>query len=287
MDGPQAALPFLKSGDGFRADVERLRGVAVLLVVGCHCGIPWCVGGFVGVDIFFVISGYLITGLLAREYQETSRIDFAGFFARRARRLLPACSAVLAATMLTAALFLAPQEINAVARAALAGSLYVSNVFFDHASSDYFAPAVHRNPLLHTWSLGLEEQFYLLWPALILIAGRRRTRTALWILAALAASSFACGVVATRAAPTLAFYELPARAWEFAAGGLLALAAAIVPSARIRILGVVGGIVGAAMILGTAFWGAEEADFQDGSRWLPSQGRSSYYSPETPRRVAA
>ena len=133
---------FLKSGDGFRADVEGLRGIAVLLVVGCHCGISWCAGGFVGVDIFFVISGYLITGILAREYRQTSRIDFAGFFARRARRLLPACTTVFAATLLAASLFLAPQEIDATARAALAGSLYVSNIFFDHASSDYFAAAV-------------------------------------------------------------------------------------------------------------------------------------------------
>jgi peptidoglycan/LPS O-acetylase OafA/YrhL len=84
MDGPQATLPFLKSGDSFRADIEALRGVAVLLLVGCHCGISWCMGRFVGVDIFFVISGYSITGLLVREYRETSRIDLTGFFARRA-----------------------------------------------------------------------------------------------------------------------------------------------------------------------------------------------------------
>ena len=92
MDGPESPLFALKSGPAFRADIEGLRGVAVLLVVGCHCGISWCAGGFVGVDIFFVISGYLITGILAREYRQTSRIDFAGFFARRARRLLPACT---------------------------------------------------------------------------------------------------------------------------------------------------------------------------------------------------
>jgi peptidoglycan/LPS O-acetylase OafA/YrhL len=255
MNGSQALLPVPKSSVAFRADIEGLRGIAVLLVVGCHCGISWCAGGFIGVDIFFVISGYLITGLLAREYRETSHIDLVGFFARRARRLLPACAAVLAATLLVAALFLAPQEIGATARAALAGSLYMSNVFFDHASSDYFAPAVQRNPLLHTWSLGVEEQFYLLWPGLILVAGRwRRTRPALWMLGALAASSFGCGVLATREAPTFAFYELPARAWEFAAGGLLALAAAAVHSARTRILAVAGGMVGAALIMGTVFW---------------------------------
>jgi peptidoglycan/LPS O-acetylase OafA/YrhL len=252
MEEAQTAPPLPKPGDIFRADIEGLRAIAVLLVVGCHCGISWCAGGFVGVDIFFVISGYLITGSLAREYFDTSRIDFAGFFARRARRLLPACLVVLAATALAAALLLAPQEMDSTAHAGLASSLYVSNIFFDHASSDYFAPAVQRNPLLHTWSLGVEEQFYLVWPCLILFAGR--SARARWILGALAASSFACGFLATRNAPTFAFYELPARAWEFAAGGLLALATAVVPSTRARIGAVTGGIAGAAMIFGTMLW---------------------------------
>src|ERR1700733_13901895 len=103
MDGPQALLPFLKSGDGFRPDVEGLRGVAVLLVVGCHCGISWCAGGFVGVDVFFVLSGYLITGLLATEYRSTSRIDLPRFFARRARRLLPTSALVIVVVTLAAA----------------------------------------------------------------------------------------------------------------------------------------------------------------------------------------
>jgi peptidoglycan/LPS O-acetylase OafA/YrhL len=250
MDGPQTALPLPKSGDTFRADIEGLRGIAVLLVIGCHCGVSWCAGGFVGVDIFFVISGYLITGLLAREYLATSHIDFAVFFARRARRLLPAGLVVLASTALAAALLLAPQEIDSTARAGLAGSLYVSNIFFDLASSDYFAPAVQQNPLLHTWSLGVEEQFYLVWPWLILFAGRS-TRARSWILGALAASSFACGLVATRHAPTFAFYELPARAWEFASGGILALATAVKRSGRAGVWSVAGGIVGAAMIVGT------------------------------------
>lgn len=253
MGGPQTALRLERST--FRADVEGLRGIAVLLVIGCHCGISWCAGGFVGVDVFFVISGYLITGLLVREYLETSRIDFGGFFARRARRLLPACFVVLASTTLAAALLLSPQEMDSTARAALAGSLYVSNLFFDHASSDYFAAAVQRNALLHTWSLGVEEQFYLVWPGLILFACRsRRAGSAVWILGALAVGSFACGVLTTRVAPMFAFYELPARAWEFAGGGLLALPTAVACSARTRFLAVAGGATGAAMILGTALW---------------------------------
>jgi peptidoglycan/LPS O-acetylase OafA/YrhL len=254
MDGPENALPLPKSADKFRADIEGLRGVAVLLVVGCHCGISWCAGGFVGVDIFFVISGYLITDLLTREYLKTSRIDFGEFFARRARRLLPVFVVVLASTALTAAWFLGPQDIVSTARAAIAASLYVSNIFFDHASSDYFAPAVQRNPLLHTWSLGVEEQVYLVWPCLILFTRRSsRFRPGVWIMGAVAVGSFACSLLATRDAPTFAFFELPARAWEFAGGGILALATAI-PFPRTRNWALAGGIGGAAMILGTVIW---------------------------------
>jgi peptidoglycan/LPS O-acetylase OafA/YrhL len=240
-------------GDCFRPDIEGLRGVAVLLVVACHCGISWCAGGFVGVDVFFVLSGYLITGLLATEYRATTRIDFARFFARRARRLLPACALVLLVTTLAAAAAFAPQEIAFTARAAGAAGLYVSNVFFDHSAADYFAPNVEGNPLLHTWSLGLEEQFYLIWPLLIMLASRgpNRARRSIWILGALAAVSFLCCVYATQRLPTVAFYELPARAWEFAAGGLLALLPVSMTSVATR--GAVAiGIVGIALILGTA-----------------------------------
>ena len=211
----------------FRPDIEGLRGVAVLLVVACHCAIPWTTGGFIGVDVFFVLSGYLITGLLAAEQRAARRVDLVGFYARRARRLLPAGVLVLLATLAAALALLPPPELVSAGRAALAAALYVSNVFFDHGASDYFAPAVETNPLLHTWSLGVEEQFYLIWPLLLLFAarGQNGARRSLAVLGALALLSFACCALATRLAPTLAFYELPARAWEFAAGGLLALRA--------------------------------------------------------------
>jgi len=225
----------------------------VLLVVACHCGISWCAGGFVGVDVFFVLSGYLITRLLATEFRVTSQIDFYGFFARRARRLLPTGALVLLATTLIAAAILTPQNIAFTGRAALATALYASNIFFDCSASDYFAPNIGLNPLLHTWSLGVEEQFYLLWPLLILLTfrGQRRVRRSIWILGVIAAVSFMCCIYATRSAPTFAFYELPARAWEFAAGGLLAL----VPVSRAPAnsnWAVACGFGGIAMILGTA-----------------------------------
>jgi peptidoglycan/LPS O-acetylase OafA/YrhL len=239
------------SAESFRPDVEGLRGVAVLIVVGCHCGISWCRGGFVGVDVFFALSGYLITSLLVAEYRATSRIELRNFYARRARRLLPAGVLVLAVTSFFALAFLTPQEMTFAGRAARWAGLYVSNVFFDHSASDYFAPDVEGNPLLHTWSLGLEEQFYLLWPMLILVAhrGPHRTQRLVGILSAAIVLSFACSVYATNLAPTFAFYELPARGWEFAAGGLLALLpVSKIPGSSGWAVGF--GLIGLAVILG-------------------------------------
>jgi peptidoglycan/LPS O-acetylase OafA/YrhL len=218
-------MPLSARPDEFRPDIEGLRAIAILLVVACHCGVPRFAGGFVGVDVFFVLSGYLITRILFRELRETSRIDLTAFFARRVRRLLPTSALVLLTTALVASAIYTPQELSMTARAVRAASLYVSNIYFDGSAADYFAPAVIGNPLLHTWSLGVEEQFYLLWPCLILLArGRARSvRQTLWILSTVAALSLSWCIAATRLAPTFAFYELPARAWEFAAGGILAL----------------------------------------------------------------
>ena len=235
--------------DGFRPDLEGLRGVAILLVVACHCGIAWCAGGFIGVDVFFVLSGFLITGLLAQEHRDTSRIDLPGFFARRVRRLLPAALLVFLLTLWAAvALLLAPQEIEMAARSAIAAACYVSNLFFDRTAADYFAASIAANPFLHTWSLAVEEQFYLLWPWLILATRPGKPRIV--VLGALTAVSFACAVLSTNIVPTFAFYELPARAWEFAAGGLLAIMPGSKASAPKR--AVVVGIAGICLILGTA-----------------------------------
>ena len=239
--------------DAFRPDIEGLRAIAILLVVACHCGVPRFAGGFVGVDIFFVLSGYLITEILSRELRETSRIDFTAFYARRARRLLPLSALVLLTTGLLSSAIYTPQELALTARAVRAASLYVSNIYFDRSASDYFAPSVEGNPLLHTWSLGVEEQFYLIWPALILLAGvraRRATRT-LWILSAVAVVSLACCIAATWIAPTFAFYELPARAWEFAAGGILALLPGKASRTHSPVVAV-GASIGLSLIFGSA-----------------------------------
>jgi peptidoglycan/LPS O-acetylase OafA/YrhL len=194
-------------------------------VVAFHTGIPGFSGGFVGVDVFFVLSGYLITGLLVAEIQKTSRLNLLQFYARRARRLLPASALTVSVTLLVGAIILAPRELTFAGRAARATAVYASNIFFAGNDVDYFSPRAENNPLVHTWSLGVEEQFYLLWPLLIMLGlqFRRSRKVLLGALSGLTVLSLAVCVWFTANGGTFAFYELPARAWEFGIGGLAAL----------------------------------------------------------------
>ena len=209
----------------FRPDIEGLRGIAILLVVLFHCDVPGLSGGFVGVDVFFVLSGFLITGMLVDEIQRTSKLSLLQFYARRVRRLLPASVLALVATLLMGAILLAPRELEWAGHAGQAAALYMSNIFFDKNAGDYFGPDLKFNPLLHTWSLAVEEQFYVFWPLLIVVSMRYcRSRAGLVsALAGLTMISFGVGLWFTLKGGTFAFYELPARAWEFGVGGLAAL----------------------------------------------------------------
>ncbi|HMS84474.1 MAG TPA: acyltransferase family protein [Nitrospira sp.] len=206
----------------FRADIEGLRGVAILLVVLYHCNVPGLSGGYTGVDVFFVLSGFLITGILVREVQTTSRLNLLEFYARRARRLLPAFAVTLVTTLLLGVILLPPQELDLAARAARSAALHMSNIFFDKNTGDYFSPNIQSNPLLHTWSLAVEEQFYLFWPLLILLSVHwwRSTNALMTLLSGLTLISLGIGIGFTIKGGTFAFYELPARAWEFGMGGL-------------------------------------------------------------------
>jgi peptidoglycan/LPS O-acetylase OafA/YrhL len=183
--------------------IDGLRAIAVLSVVAYHAGAP---AGFVGVDVFFVISGYLITGVLLE------RPPLVEFYARRARRILPA--AFLCVLVTLALSFALLPSAGDVARSAASAGLFVANVFFQHATGDYWSDSADTMPLLHLWSLSVEEQFYLLWP-LLLLAGRR------W-LPWVAGISLALFAWWSYADPSAAFYQMPARAWELAAGGLIA-----------------------------------------------------------------
>ncbi|WP_090450770.1 acyltransferase family protein [Dyella sp. OK004] len=211
---------------GFRGDIEGLRAVAILLVVAAHAGVPWLTGGFVGVDVFFVLSGYLITGLLVQEMAGSNRLDFLAFYVRRLRRLLPALLVMLLVTCLLAAQLLAPVEQRGQASASAMAAIWLSNVHFALAKLDYFSPGSESNLFLHTWSLGVEEQFYLLWPALLLAifvgrnGGKAFTRLK-WAMLIILLASFASCVVLTQTSPQLAFYMMPMRAWQFSLGALV------------------------------------------------------------------
>lgn len=229
----------LSSAPAWRSDIEGVRGIAVLLVVLYHAGVPGFTGGYIGVDIFFVLSGYLITGLLYAEATQTGRVDLPRFYARRARRLLPAAALLLVGVMLFALIFYSPLEQVEIARTGVATSLYLSNLYFGASATDYLAAEADTNPLLHTWSLAVEEQFYLGWPLLLLLLmgpmALRGRRTAglpatmlrrRWIAGAIAVSGAAfllTWFLMDSGRTHWAFFGSPPRAWEFAVGGLAAL----------------------------------------------------------------
>ncbi|MGB0064206.1 MAG: acyltransferase family protein, partial [Terracidiphilus sp.] len=225
----QPPQPGSRSSSGiklaFRPDIEGLRALAILLVIFSHAGLPVFPSGFIGVDVFFVLSGYLITRLLLEEIRTTGRIRFSRFYARRARRLLPAALLLVVAVCLVEAVVINPLEQYRVLKAAFATLLYSSNIYFAHVSESYFNLLSAANPLLHTWSLAVEEQFYLVWPILLLLLtrGRRSARALLSALVALAALSFAFCIWCTSHNLMSAFFNSPARAWEFCLGALLAL----------------------------------------------------------------
>jgi peptidoglycan/LPS O-acetylase OafA/YrhL len=215
------------AGGGFRPDLEGLRGVAILLVLVFHARLPGTGGGFVGVDVFLVLSGFLITGLLLRERERLGTIDLRVFYARRARRILPAALAVIVGTLALSALMLAPLDLPGVAVDAAAAALSVGNLRFAVNAMDYFAPPAAPSPLLHYWSLGVEEQFYLVWPALMIVAarGRRPRLGAAAALGVVLLASYAAALFLTDFSAPWAFYSLPTRAWQLALGGLLAVSA--------------------------------------------------------------
>ena len=224
---------------GFRPDIEGLRAVAVLAVVLFHAEVPGVGGGFVGVDVFFVISGFLITGLLWREVSTKGTVGLRRFYGARARRLLPASATVGIITAIGAAALLPPLQAPSVLQEGIASALYVSNYWFIAEGVHYFGGHLPPSPFQHYWSLGVEEQFYLVWPALIIgtvwlirLALRRSKADAvssqrpyLVVLALVAAVSFALSLVITYVMPAVAFFSLPTRAWQLAAGGLVALTA--------------------------------------------------------------
>ena len=208
----------------FRPDIEGLRGIAILLVLLFHAGLPWTPGGFVGVDVFFVISGFLITGKLWRESQQPGGLNITRFYAWRIRRLLPAALVAVALISLVGLLLAAPLDRSELAADGAASALSIANMRFI-GSVDYFAATTSPSPFLHFWSLSVEEQFYLVWPALIVLLTWRGGSSRRLIVALLigVVASFALSIWLTDTSPARAFYLLPTRVWQLGVGGLLAL----------------------------------------------------------------
>lgn len=269
----------------FRPDIEGLRAVAVLGVVMFHAAVPGVGGGYVGVDVFFVISGFLITGLLWREVSGSGSVRLRKFYGARARRLLPASATVGVITMVASIILLPPLRVPTVLYDGIASALYVGNYWFILDNINYFADSLTPSPFLHYWSLGVEEQFYLVWAPLILgtawvtrrfrrnrapaIASSRRPY--LIILGLVTALSFAMSLVITYVVPAMAFFSLATRAWQLAIGGLVALTAIHWQRLSPR-LAAIGGWAGLAMIVVACVWFTPATPFPGTAALLPTLG---------------
>lgn len=243
-----------------RLDIQGLRALAVLMVMAFHARLP-VPGGFVGVDVFFVISGYVITAMLVRELARNGRVDFRRFYLRRFKRLTPALALMVCVTMILAALLLSPLGTQQdAARTAIGAMLLGANYVIAKLSGEYFGLDAHSNALLNTWSLSVEEQFYLAFPLLLAIAwrlGRRWQRP--WVVKAIVATvgvgslALALGGSYGMTLPAeqwlIQFYSPLTRAWEFAAGSLLALLPNPWRSRRVSTALGVAGVLGLAASL--------------------------------------
>ena len=259
----------------YRREIDGLRALAVVPVIFFHAGFRAFSGGFVGVDVFFVISGYLITSLILAE-SALGTFSLAGFYERRARRILPALFVVMAVCIPVSWFLLLPSDMKAFSESLVAVSVFASNVLF-YSESGYFAADAELKPLLHTWSLAVEEQFYVLFPLFLLAAwqiGRK------WVAASLAVVAFISLALAQWGAfnyPAATFFLLPTRGWELLMGGLIALhcnsrqSSASIASSRPPLEGIASA-VGVAMILSGVFVFGKETPFPSLYALLPTLG---------------
>ncbi|HSK21681.1 MAG TPA: acyltransferase family protein [Egicoccus sp.] len=266
------AVPVAPERPNHRPDIEGLRAVAVVLVLLFHADVPGFGGGYVGVDVFFVLSGFLITRLLLDERDRTGTIRLGEFYARRLRRLLPASSVVILFTVVAAWLVVPPLLFPATAVDGLWAAGWLANYRFVGQGLDYLASAGAESPLLHFWSLAVEEQFYLLWPALILLItrgtrpGARRRVTI--VLTGVVVVSLVLSIVQTMTDPVVAYYSLHTRAWELALGGLLAIAGPV--TARVRpAIGVALGVTGLGVLVATSVTYSTATPFPGWTALLP------------------
>lgn len=256
----------------YRPDIDGLRAVAVLAVVIFHINAGLMPGGFVGVDIFFVISGYLITGNILKGQASNRGFSWAEFYRRRALRILPVLFVVILATLVVGHFILLPDDLKELSYVSIASILPTANIYFTYfLDTGYFADASALQPLLHLWSLGVEEQFYLFWPTLLLLLlARAKPAAQLAIVALLAAASFVLAESLLASQPMFAYYMLPTRAGELLIGALLAMLLRQGPLAHLPTTGRnLAGLTGIALIVFSLFWITEDAGFP-GVNALPS-----------------
>ena len=252
----------------YRPDIDGLRAVAVLPVLFYHVGIGLTPGGFVGVDVFFVISGYLITSLISAEMHEGT-YSIVKFYVRRARRIFPALFFMCAVTALFVLLVCLPSDAKRFGSALAAATLFGSNIYF-YLTADYFAAAAETQPLLHTWSLAVEEQFYIFFPLILLVVRRYFGPRERLIMAALALLSLGISILLVRTDQAGAFYLLHSRAWELLLGGLLALG--VFPAVGSRMLAGGLGLAGLALIAGSVLLYRETMPFPGLAALAPCVG---------------
>ncbi len=233
--GLDGSMPAARAKE-VRAEIQALRALAVALVVVFHMWPSSLPGGFVGVDVFFVISGFLITSLLLREIDRTGQLSLSKFYARRARRILPASLVTLGCVGIATILFVPLSYWQQFFGDLTASTTYVQNWHLSAAAVDYFAADQGPSPVQHFWSLSAEEQFYLVWPVTLVFAAavtrhapRLRRRAIAASMGLLTLASLVYSLIATATDPAAAYFVTPTRAWEFGAGGLLALLPAAQP----------------------------------------------------------
>ena len=285
-----AAISSTSVTGGYRADIQALRAVAVALVVAYHLAPGLVSGGYVGVDVFFVISGFLITSHLVREHERTGSISLRAFYVRRIRRLLPAALLVLLVLVFAYAILMPESMRQQGYREIIASALYVENWVLAFSSVDYLGAAAAPSLAQHYWSLSVEEQFYIVWPVLLLLVGwiglrssgdhrARNWAIALW---AVFGASLLASVVVTAVNPEWAYFVTPVRAWEFAAGGLVALIA-VRPVEGYERLRTVASWVGLVAIASSAMLFTPATPFPGSAALVPVVGTVLVIAARDPR----
>ena len=267
------------SVNSFRPDLQGLRAVAIALVVLAHTNVPGFSGGFVGVDVFFVLSGYLITGLLVQERMSTGSIFYGKFLARRLRRLLPALLVMLVVVLTTASFSLSAYETRMQSGSFLFSATWTSNFFFAFVDRDYFSALQSEDLFLHTWSLGIEEQFYVVWPWLLIFVFflvpkkyclKRARNVVLGALGVVFVASLLLCLYWAKNQQLLSFYMMPARAWQFALGAAVYVRSYEI--GRSRFAGTAIGIGGLLLIVGSAVFLGPDINYPGFFALFPSLG---------------